>query len=32
MKSRLIIGYPEADRAVHISLIHVNIIEKSQAA
>lgn len=32
MKSRLIIAYPEADHAVHISLIHVNSIETSEVA
>ena len=32
LKSRLIVGYPEADRAVHCSLIHINSIEAPQAA
>jgi len=32
LKSRIIIGYPESDRAVHCSLIHVNAIEALQAA
>ncbi|HEY5315853.1 MAG TPA: hypothetical protein VIK18_25210 [Pirellulales bacterium] len=32
LKSRLIVGYPETDRAVHCSLIHINSIEALQAA
>ena len=32
LKSRIIIGYPEADRAVHCSLIHINAIEALQPA
>ncbi len=32
MKTRLIVGYPEADRAVHVALIHVNGIEELQTA
>lgn len=31
-KTRLVIVYPEADRFVHVSLIHVNSIEALQAA
>ncbi len=32
LKTHLIIGYPETDSAVHISLIHVNSIQHLQAA
>jgi hypothetical protein len=32
LKSRIIIGYPETDRAVHCALIHVNSIEALQTA
>lgn len=32
LKSRVIIGYPEVDRAVHCSLIHINSIEALRAA
>ena len=32
LKSRIVIGYPESDRAVHCSLIHVNSIEALQSA
>ena len=32
MKSRLVIGYPETDRTVHVSLIHVNSIQALQTA
>ncbi|HET6883740.1 MAG TPA: hypothetical protein VFI31_26535 [Pirellulales bacterium] len=32
LKSRIVIGYPEADRAVHCSLIHINSIEAFQPA
>jgi len=32
LKSRIIIGYPETDRAVHVSLIHVNSFEALQTA
>ena len=32
MKSRLVIGYPETDHAVHVSLIHVNSIQALQTA
>ena len=31
-KARLAIVYPESDRFVHVSLIHVNSIEALQAA
>lgn len=30
MKSKVIIGYPEEDRTVHCSLIHINAIESLQ--
>jgi hypothetical protein len=32
MKTKVILGYPEEDRAVHSALIHVNTIEPLQAA
>jgi hypothetical protein len=32
MKSKVIVGYPEEDRTVHCSLIHINAIESLQAA
>lgn len=32
LKTRIIIGYPETDRAVHCSLIHVNSVEALQSA
>lgn len=32
LKSRIIIGFPETDRAVHCSLIHINSIEALQPA
>lgn len=32
LKTRLVIGYPEQDRAVHIGLLHVNSIEHLQTA
>ena len=32
MKSRLVIGYPEQDHTVHVSLIHVNSIQALQTA
>ena len=32
MKTKVILGYPEEDRAVHCALIHVNTIEPLQAA
>ena len=32
MKSRLVIGYPETDHAVHVSLIHDNSIQALQSA
>ena len=32
LKTKMLIGYPETDRAVHISLIHVNSIEALQTA
>ncbi len=31
-KSKILLGYPETDRAVHVSLIHVNSIEELQTA
>lgn len=31
-KSRMIVAYPEIDRVVFCSLIHVNVIEALQAA
>ena len=31
-KTRIIVSYPDADRVVHLSLIHVNAIEAVQAA
>lgn len=30
-KTRVIVSYPDADRVVHLSLIHVNAIEALQA-
>jgi hypothetical protein len=30
-KTRVIVGYPDTDRVVHLSLIHVNAIESLQA-
>ena len=32
LKSRIVIGHPEIDRAVHCSLIHINSIEALQPA
>jgi hypothetical protein len=32
LKTKVILGYPEEDRAVHLSLIHVNAVESLQAA
>lgn len=32
LKSRIIVGYPETDRAVHCSLVHVNSVEALQSA
>jgi hypothetical protein len=32
MKTKVILGYPEEDRAVDCALIHVNTIEPLQAA
>ena len=32
LKSRMIIGYPESDRAVHCSLVRINSIEALQPA
>ncbi|MEI6239021.1 MAG: hypothetical protein WCR51_01395 [Planctomycetia bacterium] len=32
MKTKVILGYPEENRAVHCVLIHVNTIEPLQAA
>ena len=32
LKTRLIIGYPEQDHAVHVSLLHVNSVEAVQHA
>ncbi len=31
-KTRIVVAYPEADRVVHVSLVHVNSIEALQAA
>ena len=31
-KTRIIVTYPEADRAVHCSLVHINSIEAMQPA
>lgn len=31
-KTRIIVTYPEADRVVHVGLIHVNEIEPPQTA
>ena len=31
-KTRIIVTYPETDRAVHIGLIHINSIEHLQVA
>lgn len=30
LKTKVILGYPEEDRAVHLSLIHVNAVESLQ--
>lgn len=30
LKTKVILGYPEEDRAVHLSLIHVNAVEALQ--
>lgn len=32
LKTRIIVGYPETDRAVHCSLIHVNSVDALQSA
>lgn len=32
LRSRIIIGYPETDRAVHCALVHINAIEALQPA
>jgi len=32
MKTRVIVGYPEKDRSVTCSLIHVNSVETRQAS
>lgn len=32
LKSRIIVGDPETDRAVHCSLVHVNSVETLQSA
>lgn len=32
LKTKVILGYPEEDRAVHLSLIHINAVEALQAA
>ena len=32
LKTRIVVGYPETDRAVHCSLIHVNSVEALQSA
>jgi len=32
LKSRIVVGYPETDRAVHCSLVHVNSVEALQSA
>jgi hypothetical protein len=32
LKTKVILGYPDEDRAVHLSLIHVNAVEALQAA
>ncbi|RLS81406.1 MAG: hypothetical protein DWI04_06490 [Planctomycetota bacterium] len=31
LKSKVILGYPEDDRSVHLSLIHVNAVETLQS-
>lgn len=31
-KSKILLGYPETDKAVHVALIHVNAIEELQSA
>jgi hypothetical protein len=31
LKTRLIIGYPETDSVVHVSLLHVNSVQSLQA-
>lgn len=30
LKTKVIVGYPEEDRAVHLSLIHVNAVDGLQ--
>lgn len=32
LKSLLIVGYPETDRAVHLDLVHINSIEAIESA
>ena len=32
LKSRLILGFPETDHSVHVSLIHINSIQALQTA
>ena len=32
LRSRIIIGYPDNDRAVHCSLVHINAVEALQPA
>ena len=31
LKTKVILGYPEDDRSVHLSLIHVNAVETLQS-
>ncbi len=32
LKTKIIVGYPETERVVHVALIHVNSIESLQSA
>jgi len=32
LKTRVVVGYPESDRAVHCALIHINAVEALQIA
>jgi hypothetical protein len=32
LKTRIVVAYPEADRVVHCSLVHINAIEALQPA
>lgn len=32
LKTRIIVGYPETDQVVHVSLLHINSVKPLQAA